>query len=340
MLDPMALLTLKETGTCYITLPEALFDLDYPGHYMRRIKSVSLTIPAVTGPYTSVSATLTLLGSSVRFGSDPAGNEGQYARDVSGDDPRFRDDYGAIQSIATSDGQSDSGLFELTFRDERYLPFEGAGVISQWQLELPTTLKPFDYDTISDVILHVHYTARDGGSTLKTAANDALQAAVNAMPLGEGGDERAGLFQAFSARRDFPSEWHRFLHSADADGTQTLTLNLDPERFPYFVNEQDMTIEAAHLFLKPKSYDPADDYALAFSLAGADSTHAGTLDVGASLVDGLPYSEPLGTTDSPGTWALTVEADGSAAALRDAGGLLDAAAIEDLIVVCAYSISD
>jgi hypothetical protein len=341
MLDPVALLTLKETGTCYITLPEALFDLDYPGHYMRRIKSVSLTIPAVTGPYTSVNATLTLLGSSVRFGSDSAGNEGYYARDVSGDDPRFRDDYGAIQSIATSDGQSDSGLFELTFRDERYLPFEGAGVISQWQLELPTTLKPFDYDTISDVILHVHYTARDGGSTLKTAANDALQAAINAMPLGENGDERTGLFQAFSARRDFPSEWHRFLHSTDADGTQMLTLNLDPERFPYFVSEQDMTIEAAHLFLKPKNYDPADDYALSFHLAGADGTYAGTLDVSGSLVDGVPYSEPLqGSTDEPGAWTLTVEADGSAAALRDAEGLLDAAAVEDLILVCAYSIPE
>jgi hypothetical protein len=166
MLDPMALLMLKETGTCYVTLPEALFDLDYPGHYMRRIKSVSLTIPAVTGPYTSVNTTLTLLGSSIRFGSDPAGNESEYARDAGDDDPRFRDDYGAVQSIATSDGQSDSGLFELNFRDERYLPFEGAGAISQWQLELPTTLKPFDYDTISDVILHVHYTARDGGSSL------------------------------------------------------------------------------------------------------------------------------------------------------------------------------
>jgi hypothetical protein len=27
-------------------------------------------------------------------------------------------------------------MFELNFRDERYLPFEGAGAISTWQLEL------------------------------------------------------------------------------------------------------------------------------------------------------------------------------------------------------------
>ena len=35
-----------------------------------------------------------------------------------------------VQSIVTSHGQNDSGLFELNFRDERYLPFEGAGAIS------------------------------------------------------------------------------------------------------------------------------------------------------------------------------------------------------------------
>jgi Tc toxin complex TcA C-terminal TcB-binding domain len=44
--DPMALLKLKETGECLVELPEILFDLDYPGHYMRRIKSVSLKFRA------------------------------------------------------------------------------------------------------------------------------------------------------------------------------------------------------------------------------------------------------------------------------------------------------
>ena len=50
-------------------LPEALFDLDFPGHYLRRIKSVSLTIPCVTGPYSSVPCTLTLLKHSMRQSS-------------------------------------------------------------------------------------------------------------------------------------------------------------------------------------------------------------------------------------------------------------------------------
>src|SRR5205814_249871 len=38
--NPLALIRLKETGRCELELPETLFDADYPGHYMRRIKSV------------------------------------------------------------------------------------------------------------------------------------------------------------------------------------------------------------------------------------------------------------------------------------------------------------
>jgi hypothetical protein len=45
---PLKLLLLRATGSVQFKLLESLFDLDYPGHYMRRLKSVSLTIPAVT----------------------------------------------------------------------------------------------------------------------------------------------------------------------------------------------------------------------------------------------------------------------------------------------------
>jgi len=56
-----ALQDLRETGVCEFELPEVLFDLDFPGQYFRRIRAVRLTIPCVTGPYTSVSAKLSLL---------------------------------------------------------------------------------------------------------------------------------------------------------------------------------------------------------------------------------------------------------------------------------------
>ena len=58
---------------------------------------------------------------------------------------------------------TDSGMFETNLRDERFLPFEGAGAISTWSARRSAEIPAFDYSTITDVILHVRYTARDGG---------------------------------------------------------------------------------------------------------------------------------------------------------------------------------
>ena len=66
-LDPFALLALKMMGSCTIVVPEWLFDRDCPGHYMRRVKSVALSVPAVVGPYTGLNCTLTLQSSSLRL---------------------------------------------------------------------------------------------------------------------------------------------------------------------------------------------------------------------------------------------------------------------------------
>ena len=66
-------------------------------------------------------------------------------------------------------------MFETNLRDERFLPFEGAGAVSTWRLELPSDFRQFDYTTISDVILHMRYTARQGGDLLGTQASTELR---------------------------------------------------------------------------------------------------------------------------------------------------------------------
>ena len=76
------------------------------------------------------------------------------------EDDRFVDYIGPTQSIVTSGGSNDGGMFETNLRDERFLPFEGAGAESTWKLELPRDYPAFDYATISDVILDIRYTAR------------------------------------------------------------------------------------------------------------------------------------------------------------------------------------
>jgi len=283
-LNPLALILLKETGSCEFTLPEWLFDLDHPGHYMRRIKSVSLSLPCVVGPYTNVNAKLTLASNKVRI-SQEAGES--YAEDLSSTDPdpRFRHDFVSTQSIATSTGQNDSGLFELNFRDERYLPFEGAGAISRWRLELsgkwPEGHWPqFDVQTIADVILHFRYTARDGVESLKTAAIRNLNQALNqlAAPAEGSETEDQGLLRLFSLRHEFPTDWQRF--SQATGSTRRLSFVVTRERFPYFLQGKTLKI------LKVYSPDPSNPLSPLLDT-----------EVNPSIADLVPMGEP---------WSLTL----------------------------------
>ena len=206
-LDPQALLQLKNTGKCIVQVPEAAFDLDHPGQYMRRHKAVSLSFACIAPPFTSLGCKLSLISNRYRrsaaLRSGGATDKDKY-QEQAGNDERFAYNVGTIQSIATSTGQSDSGMFELNFRDERYLPFEGTGAIGTWQLELPVAFRQFDYGTISDVILHLRYTARDGGSGLRDCVEGALRELLNEMTLAA---NRSGLFQAYNLRQQFPNEW-------------------------------------------------------------------------------------------------------------------------------------
>ncbi len=228
-LDPSALLSLRQNGSCIVNIPETYFDMDYPGQYFRRIKTVALTIPCVVGPYTTVACTLTMSNNSLRTTSNL--RRGKYDRDTTIDDPRFRDEIAGIQSIATSTAQHDQGLFELNFHDDRYLPFEGAGAISSWQLKLNPEFLTFDYSTISDVIVHISYTAREGGDALRAAVLDSFNKRVNAIALAAG---RTGLHRLFDLKREFPDQWYQFLNPTSASDDQALVLNGLISRLPYF----------------------------------------------------------------------------------------------------------
>ncbi|HEX2956513.1 MAG TPA: neuraminidase-like domain-containing protein [Chitinispirillaceae bacterium] len=182
--DPLTLLRLRETGTCSFSISEELFDLDFPGHFFRRIKSVRITIPCITGPYTSICARLRITNNKVRVSSDLV--NGAYTAGSEIAERRFVSNPVTITSIATGSAHMDSGMFELNFRDDRYLPFEGAGVISDWTLELPDELRQFDYQSISDVVIHISYTARESTNSafkraIKAHLMECMQNAVN-MP--------------------------------------------------------------------------------------------------------------------------------------------------------------
>jgi hypothetical protein len=353
--DPLALIALKETGRCEVELRETLFDADYPGHYMRRLKSVSLTIPCVVGPYTSIACTLTLLSNKTRIKSTPMP---QYTENVDGDDSRFVTNFAAMQSVVTSHAQNDSGMFELNFRDERYMPFEGAGVISRWRIELTQDkqMRQFDHDTISDVVLHLKYTARDGGGILKAAAIVEVKALVDKS-------EDTPLVRFFSARHEFASDWYKFLRPPDAEPKHVLRLNLIRERFPFPLRNWQLTLKQIELFLKFKDDVIGYDKSLLpkVFVRSPDTDPTAPTNVlpnknFSSLANeyaGLPHVSPIALDkDLFGNWQIEVQKADIQTLLPSLKRVVPdsntaekpltdfAAAVEDIYVVCHYAIGD
>jgi hypothetical protein len=237
--DPAALIALKTTGECLVNLPEALFDTDYPGQYLRRLRDVSLTIPCVAGPYTSINCTLTLVSSKIRF--DPStgnGTAASYPEKPVNQDIRFLYNFGSTAAIATSHAQDDSGVFSVNFRDDRYLPFETAGAVSTWLISMPPGCNAFDFDTITDVILKLSYTARYGGDLLRsqayTAAVQPPPAQQTAAPGLGAAPSQTDQDRLFSLKHEFPSEWYGLLHPASATAAYgQMPVGMTTDRFPF-----------------------------------------------------------------------------------------------------------
>lgn len=175
-LDSDAFSGLLSDGTTQFSLGESLFDNDYPGHYLRQIKSVTVSLPALVGPYQDVRMTLTQSGSRTLLKADIDGVD--YLNDSkTGNASNIITNLRASQQIAVSSGLNDSGLFVLNFGDERYLPFEGTGAVSDWQIAFPNATSSEQQAllaSLNDVIIQVHYTAVYGGSTFEQAVMKTL----------------------------------------------------------------------------------------------------------------------------------------------------------------------
>ncbi|HDH9217135.1 TPA: insecticidal toxin complex protein A, partial [Escherichia coli] len=123
-----------------IKLSDLAIEKDYPAGLgkLRRVKQISVTLPALTGAYQNIRAVLSYGGSAVK--------------------PR------GCNAIAISHGMNDSGQFQLNFNDASYLPFEGLPVndTSTLTLSFPdaTDKQKEMLLTLSDIILHINYTIR------------------------------------------------------------------------------------------------------------------------------------------------------------------------------------
>jgi hypothetical protein len=106
-LEPVVLIQLIEIGTAFFTIPEAIFDLDFPGHYFAVSRPSRLTHhPCHVEPYVSVSSTPTLLSSTLGTIRTLSNGDHTHRGD---NDPRSTTSNLDAQSIVTSTAQMPLG---------------------------------------------------------------------------------------------------------------------------------------------------------------------------------------------------------------------------------------
>jgi hypothetical protein len=241
--------------------------------------------------------------------------------------------------MATSTGQNDVGLHDINLRDERWLPFEGQGAVSTWSLVLDPRDNSFDVSTVTDVILHVRYTARAGGGF-----PDAVRASL-ASALKSNGARSFML----SVRSTFGAAYYSFFNPADRTAAQqTLTLPLTEINFP-FSNLGAPKIGAITICMALAGAPDAGakiDATVTEAGSGVNSlsfvADSGTTTSGSApaiLRSTVPFASPV----APGSFSLVVPQSSLATVpslgiTRDGQLLLDSSKFDDIMLVIDYSL--
>lgn len=308
-LNPQAVLDLKQKGSCTFALSEALFDRDFPGHYLRKIKSISISIPAIVGPYQTVQATLIQQSNQIVVTPDLETVKfllGE-ANSSQPDSSKLRANWRPNQQIALSRGVNDAGIFELNFRDERYLPFEGTGTVSTWELRMPKASNLIDFESISDVLITLRYTARDGGNAFR-------QALVQLPTL-----QALHGYRIVTARQLNAAGWQALKNGT----TTSMTLAIDTALFPHNVSTIKPDAASGSNTAKPMSIHAwsaqgQQPLPAALTLTLPDAKTA------LNATNGTAFT-PDATSTIVGTWTIS---------LADAKSAL--AAIDDLLLIIPF----
>ncbi|MGG3815274.1 neuraminidase-like domain-containing protein [Methylorubrum rhodesianum] len=240
---PLELWKLRESGEAHFTIPEEMFDIDHPGHYDRRLRSVQVTIPYLQTPDAPLTGEL-VLESAKRRKTAPTMGMAEIQSD------------GVTQApwIALSTVREDGGRFELSSQGDDYMPFEGRGAVSTWTLRLPWTFRRLNYRAISNVVLTLRYVAKPGGAPARLAAEDRIGkiyktvTSLAAAPPG-------GPTVLLSLAHDFPDAWSAFQQRPD----EPIRLEKPEQTLPWLFRER-MTTEVveAEFALMPKGKTPGD----------------------------------------------------------------------------------
>jgi hypothetical protein len=239
----------------------ALFDREFPGHYLRLIRRVRMSIIALIPPNNGIRATLmTTAASRAVTGS----RSGQFQSVVVRRDP---------QMVAFSSPTEATGLFELDPQSEMLLPFEGLGVETHWELDMPKGANQFDYRTIDDVLLTLEYTA--------LYSFDYRQQVIQSLDTVVRGE------RPYSFQRDFSDQWSQINNPSPA--APQITVRFGTSRQDFAPNIEDLKIDNVLLYFvlaTGKSFEVTVAH-LRFKEAGAVGVGVGGPAVAAADGDGI-----------------------------------------------------
>jgi hypothetical protein len=297
----------RETGVLVFATPMDMFDREFPGHYLRLVKRVRVSLIALIPPVRGVRATLSASGlSRVVVAGD------QFVPVILNRSP---------EAIAFTSPLNATGLFELEPESGLLLPFEGMGVDAVWHLELPKQANPFDYQTIADVLLTIEYTALN--------SYEYRQQVINTF------DQELSNDRSFSFRQQFPDQWYD-LNNPDQTPTP-MAVSFKTMRGDFLPNIDDLNIQHLLLYFAPNNGQPVEikGARLLFKKQGDQTQVGGTTD----SIDGVISTRranggnwlPITNKLPIGEWELALPTD------EATKNFFRNEEIEDILFVVTYS---
>ncbi len=187
-LEPVQMEQFRNSGVLDFYTTNRDFDRDFPGHYMRLIKRVSVSVIALTPPSKGIKATLLNGGISTVVTGGLIFQSKTIARNP--------------ERIALSSPYNDTGLLQFENDDRLLRPFEGSGVATNWELRMEKPSNDFDFRSIADVLLTIEY----------EALHDEL---YSQTIKGQLDSEPRGRSIVLSLKNNLPDTWFDLLNTED-----------------------------------------------------------------------------------------------------------------------------
>ena len=333
-LDPFAFQQFRETGVLRFTTPMDLFDRDFPGHYLRLIRQVRVSVIALIPPMQGIRATFSTTGlSNVVIGGDLF--QSVRARR-------------SPEMVALSSPQNATGLFDLSLQSTMLLPFEDLGVATSWELQMPKTANLFDYSTIADVLFSLDYTA--------LYSDDYRRQIIGSL------DQHYSAQRPYSFHQDLADQWYDLNNSQQTATPMIVTFTTAPGDFP--PNLINLEIQHVALYFVPADGSPpfeVTNVKLTYAPRGGAGIMGGVASTSQDLIstrsgNGSSWLPMLGKSPF-GTWTLdlsgssVVDTNGQAIPNSNPGGstgsgtsvslgvsdLFAQAYVSDLLFVITYA---